>query len=394
MPNNKASLLIIFLVVFIDLIGFGIVIPILPYYAHSFGASGETLGWLMASYSAAQFLCAPFWGRLSDHFGRRPVLIATMIGSAASLALTASASSLTQIFIARILAGLFGANISTASAYIADVTSEADRAKGMGLIGAAFGIGFVVGPAVGGILSRWGYATPFLFASGLACLNTLFAIWKLREPPTTAGVREINRLARRISRERLRTAFGDARTRLAIVVFFLGTVAIAQLEVTFALYMKAMHGFNAEKAGWYLAFMGLAMAVIQGGLIGKLSRKFGERRLIICGTFIMAGAMVWFASLQTAGIWAFAALGLLAVGNGITNPSLSSLASKGALKNQLGATMGVYQSAGSLARILAPPMAGVLYDRATIQSPFYCAAILMAIACVGVFFGSKQPMGR
>lgn len=388
---KSASLLIIFLVVFVDLVGFGIVIPILPYYAQSFGASGETLGWLMTSYSATQFLFAPFWGRLSDRVGRKPVLIGTIIGSSLALAFTASATTLEQLFIGRLLAGLFGANISTASAYMADITDESNRTKGMGLIGAAFGIGFIFGPAIGGSLSRWGYDVPLYFAAALSTINAFFALWKLKEPYANPIEREQSRHHRRFSRESIRIAFGDRRSRLAIAVFFLVTVGITQMEVTFALYMKAVHGLNAEQAGWYLAFMGISMAIVQGGLVGKLSKKFGEYRLILAGTIIMSLALMWFASISELGVFIFLSLGLLAVGSGLTNPSLSSLASKGAEPQRLGMTMGVYQSAGSFARIVGPPVAGILFDRAALAAPFYAASGIMFAACVGVFYIQGWP---
>src|SRR3989338_6845379 len=172
---NKKPLLTIFLVVFIDLVGFGMIIPILPYYAVSFQASATTLGWLMMSYSAMQFVFSPFWGRLSDRIGRLPVLLACIAGIGVSMVLLGMAKSLIWLFAARILAGFFGANISAASAYIADVTKPSERAKGMGLIGAAFGLGFLFGPVLGGLLSKWGYGTAAYVAAGLSFGNLIFA---------------------------------------------------------------------------------------------------------------------------------------------------------------------------------------------------------------------------
>ena len=290
------------------------------------------------------------------------------------------APSLTWLFIGRSFAGICGANISTASAYIADVTSPENRAKGMGMIGAAFGLGFIFGPAIGGVLSRYGYGAPMFAAAALAAMNFIFALLRLKEPETTQRIREKNR-TRKFSMHALREAFGDQRTRTATLVFFALTVAVTQMEVTFAIFMQAKHGLQAQGAGWYLAFMGTIMVVIQGGLIGKLSKRFGETALIVTGLGIITLALILLSNAGTLSVVALA-LGLLAVGNGITNPSLSSLASKGAKEESRGATMGIYQSAGSLARVVGPPMAGFLYDKQGPSSPFIAAAFLT----LGVFW--------
>lgn len=375
---KKSSLFIIFLVVFIDLVGFGIVIPILPYYAKTYGASATMLGWLMTSYSAMQFVFAPIWGRVSDRIGRRPVLLGSMAGIALSMVILGLAPSLLWLFVARTFAGICGANISTATAYIADVTSEKDRAKGMGLIGAAFGLGFIFGPAIGGVLSRFGYGVPMFAAAGLSLGNIVFAYFKLAEPPGTQEIRAHNR-AKRFDRAAVRETMGDPRTRMAILLFFVATVALTQMEVTFALFMQARHGFAAQGTGWLLAFMGIIMVVVQGGLIGKLSHHVGETRLILAGTIMMAIALVLMAqAFHLPGL--LIGVALLGLGNGITNPSLMSLASQGASPDRRGATMGVYQSAGSLARVVGPPVAGILYDTFGIARPFLIAAALMAAA--------------
>ena len=374
---KKSPLFIIFLVVFIDLVGFGIVIPILPYYAKTYGASATTLGWLMTSYSVMQFFFAPLWGRLSDRIGRRPVLLGSMAGSALSLVVLGLAPSLLWLFIGRTFAGICGANISTATAYIADITSEKDRAKGMGMIGAAFGLGFVFGPAIGGVLSRFGFGVPMFAAAALSLANIAFAFFQLPEPPSTQEFREHNR-AKRFDGVAVRETMRDPRTRMAILIFFVATVAFTQMEVTFALFMQARHGFDAQGTGWLLAFMGIVMVAVQGGLIGRLSERFGESRLILAGMIAMAVALVLMAQASQLPLL-FVGMGLLAVGNGITNPSLSSLASKGALPDRRGATMGVYQSAGSLARVVGPPVAGMLYDMFGIARPFLVGAALMGV---------------
>jgi MFS family permease len=375
---KRSPLLIIFLVVFIDLVGFGIVIPILPYYAKAYGASATTLGWLMTSYSGMQFFFSPLWGRLSDKIGRRPVLLLSMTGIMVSMVGLGLARSLAGLFAARLFAGICGANISTATAYIADVTSEKDRAKGMGMIGAAFGLGFILGPAIGGTLSPLGYPVPMFAAAALSALNILFAYVRLPEPDITEELREQHR-TKRFDLAALKETMSDSRTRMATILFLIVTVAITQMEVTFALFMQARHGYDARGAGWFLAYMGLIMAAVQGGFIGRLSRKFGEAKLVACGTALMAVALVAFAhALTPVGI--FISLAILAFGNGITNPSLSSLASKGAKPEHRGATMGIYQSAGSLARVIGPPIAGAVYDLHGIATPFLLSAALAGLA--------------
>lgn len=378
MKSTKSELGIIFLVVFIDLVGFGIVIPILPYYARQFGASATELGWLMTVYSAMQFFFAPVWGRLSDQIGRRPVLLTTMAGTAVSLVGLGLAPSLTWLFVARTFAGVCGANISTATAYIADVTAPEDRAKGMGMIGAAFGLGFIFGPAIGGVLSKFGFAVPMFFAAALSAANIAFASARLKEPLTDSNMRSANR-TRRFDLVALKATLGDRRTRMATLLFFIVTLAITQMEVTFALFMQARHGLGAQGAGWCLAYLGTIMVLIQGGLIGRLSKRFGEGPLVIAGPLIMAIGLVILASGTTLTM-ALVALTLLAVGNGITNPSLSSLASKGAAPERRGATMGIYQSAGSAARVLGPPIAGWAYDRHGLSVPFLISAGFSAFA--------------
>lgn len=375
---KKSPLSIIFFVVFIDLVGFGIVIPILPYYAEAYGASATVLGWLMMSYSLMQFFFAPIWGRLSDRIGRRPVLLGSMAGLALSMLMLGLAPSLLWLFVARTFAGICGANVSTATAYIADITSEEDRAKGMGIIGAAFGLGFIFGPVIGGLLSRYGFGVPMFAAAALSVGNIIFAYFQLPEPPRSREAREAAR-EKRFDLVAIRGAMGDARTRMAVLLLFVATLALTQMEVTLALFMQKRHGFGAQDTGWLLAFMGVVMVIVQGGLIGRLSKRFGETRLVLVGTIAMAIALVVMAQAMAVPMLVVG-MGVLAFGNGITNPSLSSLASKGALPGRQGATMGVFQSAGSLARVVGPPVAGIVYDTFGIARPLLVAAGLMVFA--------------
>lgn len=370
-PEKKA-LLTIFFVVFFDLLSFGIVIPILPYYSRTFGANAFELGWLMAIYSVAQFLCAPFWGALSDRVGRRPVLLATILAGSCSMAATALAGSYATLFLARLLAGIFAANISTASAYIADVTTAENRAKGMGIIGAGFGLGFIFGPAIGGMFSVYGFAAPILLAAFLSLANFVFAYFFLTESKAKEN-------ARRPSREAFREAFSRKPTSVPVALFFLNTLAFTQMEVIFGFFVLARFGYGARNAGYLLAGTGFVSALLQGGLIGRLAKKFGEKNLLPFGFLALGLALTGAAFSPTPGFFMLA-LFFLAVGNGLVNPSLSSLVSKGALPGRQGTIMGIYQSAGSLSRIIGPPVAGFLFDQIGPPVPLLVSAGIMAAA--------------
>ncbi len=373
---KKSPLLIIFLVIFIDLVGFGMVIPILPYYAKSFGASATVLGILMMSYSAMQFLFAPIWGQISDRVGRRPILLMSILGIGLSMLLLGFAKSLLWLFIGRIMAGIFGANISTASAYIADVTPPEKRAKGMGMIGAAFGLGFLFGPALGGVLSHWGYGTAAFVAAALSSLNFIFAYFKLEEPKLSLEVRQKHR--NHFNKNFYLETLSKPKTGFVVLMFFLVTFGFAQLETTFGLFLLSRFGLDATHAGLILALLALVMVIIQGGAIGKLAKSFGEIRLVVIGTIMMSFGL-FIASLSFHLSLFVIALFIQSIGYAITNPSLSSLVSKNASEGSQGSTMGVYQSAGSLARMLGPLVAGVLFDKLGIQVPFWASVIFFGI---------------
>ena len=378
---KKSPLFTIFLVVFIDLLSFGIVIPILPYYSKSFGATAFQLGWLMGIFSIMQFLFAPLWGMLSDKIGRRPVLLATILGGACAMAAAALAGNYWLLFFARLLAGIFAANISTATAYITDITTSENRAKGMGIIGASFGLGFIFGPAIGGILSVYGYAAPVLAASVLGLANFIFAYFVLDESRKSTS----SKFRKRLSRENLLIAFAHKATSVPISLFFINTLAFTQLEVIFGLYVLKKFGYDAKNAGLLLAGMGVIGATIQGGLIGKLSRRFGEANLLPMGFALL---MIGMAGAAFANSIPFFMLTLVAIsiGNSLENPSLSSLTSKGAPEEHRGLVMGIYQSGSSMARVIGPPAAGFLFDQVSDTSPilissgFAAFALLLSLA--------------
>jgi DHA1 family tetracycline resistance protein-like MFS transporter len=277
--------------------------------------------------------------------------------------------------LARFIAGAFAANISTASAYIADVTTEENRAKGMGVIGAGFGLGFIFGPAIGGLLAaHQNYSAPILFAAGLGFLNFLFAFAVLEEPAKSAapggrpqGLRAWSGATQTLA---------EPRTGLPIALFFLHTLAFTQLEVSFGLFVLERYGYGPRGAGGFLAGMGVVSAMLQGGMIGRLSKKYGELSLVPAAfVFLMVGmAAAAFAPTPT---WFAICLLSVAIGMGIANPCLSSLVSKGAPAAKRGAVMGLYQSGGSLARIVGPPIAGYAFDRAGSGTPLLCSSALV-----------------
>ncbi len=355
-------------VVVVDLIGFGIVMPVLPFWARTYGADGTTLGLIQASFAAAQFVFAPIWGRLSDRLGRRPVLLATISGTAVSLLLLGRADSLAGIFLARLLAGAFAANVSVAGAYLADVTGEAERTRAMGLLGASFGVGFLVGPAIGGLLAPRGYEVPMLFAAGLAALNLGFALAFLPEPAHRAAREEIGRLA----------LLRDPRVLRVCATYLAFSLAVTQLETIFAYFMLDRFGYDAREVAFILVGMALVMGGIQGGGMGALSRRIPDRELVLAGAALLA---VGFATTPLAPSVPILLLPLLAaaVGRAVAQPALMSLASRVATPATRGAVMGTFQSSASLARVAGPLLAGALYDR-SIRAPFELAALLLVLA--------------
>jgi len=360
---KRSPLLVIFVTVFIDLVGFGIVIPVLPYYASgtSFGATPREVGLLFASYSVMQLVFAPVLGRLSDKHGRRPVLLISILGTCAGFLILGFATTLWMLFLGRIIDGISGGNISTAQAYIADVTTKENRARGMGLIGAAFGLGFVFGPAIGGILSRWGINVPFLFAGGLAFANAILLYFTLPETVTPDHPARVSAASGR-GWKQLIDSLKRPRLGFVLTIYFLSIVAFSIMTASFSLFLMFRLGYDAWHNGWIFAFVGIISATIQGGLIGKIVKRFGEPPLVITGTLLFSASL--FATpfvgpmIGVLGILGIGALS--AVGNALMAPSLTSLASKSASAGEQGSVLGVTQSVASLARAVGPSIAAFL----------------------------------
>jgi DHA1 family tetracycline resistance protein-like MFS transporter len=379
--SQRSSLTVIFVTVFVDLVGFGIVLPLLPYYAREFHASGVTAGFLIAVYSAMQFVCAPLWGRLSDRIGRRPVILVSLAGSTVSYLLFGLANGVGMLFASRILAGIGGANIPVAQAFIADVTSEQERARGMGLIGAAFGLGFVFGPVIGGLLAHYGHHAPGLAAATICGLNLLAACLRL---PESLSREDRHRTPASHPWAQLREALRRPGLAVLLSLFAAAVFSFATMETTFSLLCATSYRMSPSHIYWLFGYMGLMTSLMQGGLIGRLSRRVDEAQLVAVGTSLLAvglGAAPFTPPLFPL----LAALSAISFGQGMTSPVLSSLISKSSGKQGHGGVLGVSQSLGSLARILGPMWGGVLFDYAGPAGPYVTTAALMAIAAVVAF---------
>jgi len=370
--GSRSTLFILLSIVVVDLIGFGIVMPVLPFYARDFGVTATTLGLLMMSYAAAQFVCAPLWGRLSDRVGRRPVILFSVAGTSASLLFFGLAESILWLFVARVLAGGFAANVSVASAYISDVTNEDERTRWMGMLGASFGVGFILGPIIGGLLSPLGYRVPMLVAAGLAFINLIYAAFSLKEPD-----RHVDRGATAVSASRFSVLRGPEVRRLCLI-YFVYSIAVSQLETIFAFFMIDRFEFDALEVAWIFVGMAIVMGGIQGGGMKPLSARYSEKQLVVTGSLLLG---LGFVLLPSAPTWAvlLLPLALAAVGRAITQPPLMSLTSMAATSDTRGVVMGTFQSSASLARVVGPVLAGLLYDLAE-PGPFYLAAALMGLA--------------
>jgi MFS family permease len=373
---------ILFLIVLIDLIGFGLVIPLLPFYAERFSASPQEVTVLMATYSAMQVVFAPIWGRLSDRVGRRPVLMVSMGAAALAYLWLGFADAMWMLFAARALGGACAGNIAAANAYIADVTTPEKRARGMGMIGAAFGLGFIIGPALGGVVAGNNLATADLRSPGfIACALSLTAflgvIFVLKES-RPAGLEPRPRKGRI-------AALHDALTRKALarllLIFFLTILAFGGMESVFALWAMAQFGWGPEQIGYLFTYIGVLSAVMQGGLIGRLTTRFGEEKLLIAGLALIAlGLLVIPLSYDLAVL--VVAVSCLALGMGAMQPSLNSLISRRAGAAEQGEVMGVAQSIASLSRVLGPLLAGVLFAGLGRDAPFLAGMVLVVVAAV------------
>ena len=380
--NSKKALPILFLVMFMVMAGFGIIIPVLPFLVEDMGATPTELGLLMSVYSLMQFIFAPLWGRISDRFGRKPVMLLGIAGLSISFFMTASADALWVLFAARIIGGILSsANMPTAMAYVADITTDEDRSKGMGIIGAATGLGFVFGPAIGGIFSGISLTTPFYIAGSISIITMFLVAFLLKEslPEEQRG-----------NHSPAGRSFKNALRGPHMIIFVLQlimTLSMAGLEATFAYFAAVKADLDAVQLGYIFMIMGLGSAIVQGGLIGPMTKKFGEAAVIRAGMSISAIGflLVLFAD----NFWKSALfLTIFSIGNGVIRPSLSSLLTKGATGGH-GSATGMLSSFDSLGRIIGPTAGGWLFS-VSIGLPYIAGAILSVLSLVLFHFFGKQ----
>ncbi len=384
--RSRSPLTIIFITIFVDLLGFGLVLPALPFYAESYGATPFTIGLLSMSYSLMQFIFAPMWGRISDRVGRRPILLMGLAGSCVAFLIFGLAQSLAVLFVARTLAGILSsASLPTAQAFIADTTTPENRAKGMGLIGAAFGLGFIFGPALGGLLTKYGYGFPAIVAAVMAGGNFVWAYFQLPESLHHTK-RSIN--PHYLAPSHLKEVFANKRLAFLLAIFFLHVFAFSNMESTFALFGEHRIGLQAFGVGALLAEVGIIAAFVQGLMIGKLTRKFGEVNLAIAGIFLMCAGL-FLTTLAHSVLGMILVVPLYALGSALTNPTMSALISKSVTETRQGMTMGVMQGLGALGRVLGPLAGTGMFQAFSPSAPYEIGAALLAVA--GIISWIKLP---
>jgi DHA1 family tetracycline resistance protein-like MFS transporter len=376
--------LTLFLTVFVDSVGFGIVLPLLPYLAQRYGATPDVVTVLVAVFTASQFVFGPVWGRVSDRVGRRPILLITIFGTMAGYAWLAFADSLVLIFIARAFSGAMGSNVAVVQAYVADITAPEHRARGMGQIGAAHGLGFIAGPAIGGLFAGSdpaspAFTVPFLIAAALSGIAFVMALVTVRESLAVEQRTQAGGAGGRIA------AFlaAIARPRLGLLLGLLAMTpfAFSSIESTFVLWSERTLDWGPAQNGWVYSFMGMVAVVVQGLAVGRLTRRIGERRAILLGAALAgAGALVLPFMAGYAGLCL--AFGLVVSGVSINNPCLNSLISRHAGAGERGSLLGVAQSCGALARIAGPLWGGFAFVTLGIDWPFWSATAMMAAMLV------------
>ncbi|MBS1817336.1 MAG: MFS transporter [Acidobacteria bacterium] len=368
-------LLVIFLTIFVNLVGFGIIIPLLPFYAETFGASPLTIGLLFAVFSACQLIAAPALGDMSDRYGRRPVLIFSLLGTVVSFVLMAMAHSIAMLFVARIIDGLSGGNISTARAYVADVTEPKDRARAYGLIGAAFGLGFIMGPALSGILAKYSYTAPVWAAAAVTLVATAMAWLWLPETVHRAAAgtgMPFRNLAEMMQRPGLRRM---------LWIDFIYWFAFAIFQTTFALFVAHRFGFDVSQTGYFFAAFGVLGAVVQGGFIRPIVHRLGDKPTFILGLVCAGVGLVGATFAQT--VWGFTiALVPLALGIGFGHPTVSALVSRAGRGDEQGRVQGAAGAMESLGRAMGPVWGNAALARYGDGMPYLSAAVCLALTLI------------
>jgi multidrug resistance protein len=368
----------------LDLIGFGIVAPILGRYAERFGANGLQVGLLFASYSLAQFVFSPILGRLSDRIGRKPVIIVSLIGTSIASFITGAAGALWILFLGRLVDGASGASVAVAQGAITDIAPPEQRARLLGLLGAAFGVGFVLGPAVGGLAALGGPHVPFYVAGVVAAINAVAAFIRLPETKSEAHVHVPTTSSAKEARSPLLIRYAS--------VGFIAVMAFAGFESTFSLFGERRFDLTEGSVAAVFLIVGLTLVAVQAGLIGPLTRRFGSRTVLVTGMCIVGGGLM---VLSFSTVWSVLIVSLifLSFGQGMTSPSLTTLVAQAAPADRRGEALGYQQSAGALARIVGPIVAGLLFDHVGYGAPYFVGGVLTVIAVLLVIDTHKrQPL--
>ena len=381
--DNK-RLFSIILVVFIDLLGFSLILPLLPYYAETFKANQTVTGILIASYAVMQLIGAPILGRLSDRFGRRPVLLLSVFGTFLGFLLLGFANALWMLFASRILDGLTGGNLSVAQAYISDVTDEKNRSKGLGMIGAAFGLGFIIGPVTGGLLSQWGYAVPAFAAAAISLINLVLIYAWLPESLIEEKRSQMTEARPAVSLNALIVAFRRPFTGSILITRFFFGLAFAIFQTIFSLYALAKFNLTARDTGFVLTYVGVLSVIVQGFLVGRLTSRFREDLLITISVVLMGISLLGWA-LAPSLLWLYIIMTPTALSGGLLNTLLSSTLTKAVAPQEIGGILGLSAAVESSTRIIAPILGGVLLQQIGAWAPGAFGAILMVGVSIYVF---------
>lgn len=376
--TSRSPLLLMALTVLIDFTGFGVIIPLLPFWAQHLGASPVQVGLILTVYSLAQFLFLPVLGRLSDRFGRRPIILWSLLIETLSLALTALSGSFLLLLVARFIGGMGAANIGSAQAVVSDTTPPAERAKGMGFIGAAIGMGFVLGPALGGGLATLGLTTPFWFAAGVALVNAALVFFLLPETRVRRTAGATTPPAASLGSALLEALRGPAVVRL-LGINLLYTLAFTAMEAMYPLFSQATFGWGATQNAYVFVFVGVVMVIVQGGLVGRLAKRLGAQTLLIIGLALLAVGLVLLPfGVQLAVM--LIAVGVLSAGSGVVSSMSSTVASLATPDETQGQTLSLIQSSGGLGRIIGPVAAGWVFAVGGAGAPFVMGGALVALA--------------
>jgi len=387
MPEHRRNLAILFFTMVVVMMGFGMIIPILPFYIIQFGAGGSAMGLLMATYAIMQFIFSPIWGGISDRIGRKPVLLIGVLGNAIAQILFGLSTELWMLIAARIIAGvLSSATLPTAMAYIGDSTSEKDRGGGMGIIGAAMGVGMVLGPGIAGWMATYSLSAPFFLAAGLSLLALILIYLTL--PESLLPGKRTGR-GTRISGPQLRELWQALFSPIGflLILAFLVSFGLTNFESVFGLYANAQYDYGPQQVGWLLTFIGLISAIVQGGLTGPFTRRWGEVMVIKVSLF---GSAVGFALMTLADSTSAVLLttGFFVISNAMLRPAVSALISKRATMGQ-GVAMGLNNASMSLGRSVGPLWAGFIYD-INLVYPYWSGSVIMLVGFVVSLFKLKS----